>query len=80
MFSYSTFLVYSILLVILPGAKAMPLSKEFGTTENEMEQEILLKCLHTFYICSLQRYKIGREIYYRGILINTEEENYADSY
>jgi len=64
--------------VNLPNSKAMPLSKENETTNKDWEKEILLKCLHKFYICSIQRYKVSDDIYYRGIIINTEEKNYGN--
>ncbi len=60
--------------VNLPGSKAMPLSSEFGTTTNDLEKEMLLKFGKDFTIASMQRYRRKGITYYRGIIINSEED------
>ncbi len=60
--------------ISLAGAYCMPLSKEWGTTKNDFEQEVLFKSMQEYYICAIQKYKIGTKQYYNCIIINTKEK------
>jgi len=60
--------------ISLAGTHCMPLSEEWGTTIDDSEKEVLFKSMQKYYICGIQKYRVGNISYYNCIIINSKEK------